>query len=141
MADLTSIMQMFHEELDTKFKAMLYLIMVGDNTTDDVQKLRRTTSAFFNQSAYVLKDTQMDVNTLKQKQPFTEQYNLHLHRENTELRAQIKNLKQSLAEQSLKDVDLTALSADDMDQTEKQKKDHLLATNKSSVCADKEEEN
>jgi hypothetical protein len=92
-------MSAFQEDLDTKLKAGLYSLMVGDvqNAKEDLNRLRRTSNAYFSQSSFVLKDLQMKAVATQQKLTTTENYNLHLHHENNDLREKVKTMKREIA--------------------------------------------
>lgn len=59
--DFSKNMSTFQEDLDTKLKAVLYSLMVGDvqSAKEELNSLRRTSNAYFSQSSFVLKDLQM----------------------------------------------------------------------------------
>jgi hypothetical protein len=86
-------MSTFQEDLDTKLKAVLDSLMVGDvqSAKEDLNKLRRTSNAYFSQSSFVLKDLQMKRVATKQKLTTTEKnYNLYLHRESNDRKRRLK---------------------------------------------------
>lgn len=125
--DFSKSMATFQEDFDTKLKATLYSMMMGDvnSAKDDLTRLRRTSHAFFNQSAFVLNELKMKAVATEQKLSTTENYNLHLHRQNNDLRDKIRYMKNDIAskeaQQALHIFD-DAFDEDEMDDHNREEK-------------------
>lgn len=111
--------------------------MVAETTKDSVQRLHRTTTTFYHQSAYALKDTQLKLYVFKQNVSSAEQYNFSFAQGNVQLRTEINNLKKNLSNLSMI---LVTLFTDDMKQEEKLRIDNMLEANTLSIVAEKTED-
>lgn len=115
LEDTINSLTSFSESQDIQMKAVMFSVIKGNSTEaeEDLAKLRTTGRSFLMNTVSSLKCLQLSHNALQQKMDFTQKYNLHLHRENNELRKKVEGLTRQLA---VKDLNLEdSLFEEDMD--------------------------
>lgn len=95
LAEFGTQLELFHKEVETKFKAVMYDLTAG-NTADatcNIQNMMQQSRNFVSSSLPVLEQIKLRSSALEQKISCVESYNLHLHRENNDLRRKLEQYR------------------------------------------------